>query len=534
MSHHVLQPRLVCESLLNCDKLSYNNSQHWIQSFKLVRRIVGGVDYKGVREIMKNCIEKATTLLPQGINSGVSAQAESLKSVLMYIFDRNAALLPGYFVVNEILKSYPENKTWPHWSLVTLVSDFLNSFRPAAAMVTCSNKWRLLPVVEHLGRAHLVSSWKLDSASLKFYLKGTVTYERILPYCSDVTSPQPQLVRYLLTQPYSKELVTHVLGLQKKRADSAVSSGRCLNLEQQLVELLFDAMTMAESGQYSQDVVTDLFKNIASDLIFYVLFQFVSFPHVISDLADKIERNQLKAGRDKLMWVLLQFISGSIQKNPTSDFVPVLRLYSMYSESEPLALPDMTHVSCAEMLAPTIIFIILNKKAVGESLRFAYKLPRALEKHHEYLMSMSKGPPTLNLSELTFNVPILCNVFSTTPELFQAPLTALIEACGGSGAAASAGAVQMPGYNCVAAAPVYPLPMEILDSLTVHAKISLIHAIVSHILKQTKNSVALSPGMVETYCRLLVFSEIESLGVKGFLTQLLPKVIHFKSSKYEN
>lgn len=31
-------------------------------------------------------------------------------------------------------------------------------------------------------------------------------------------------------------------------------------------------------------------------------------------------------GRDHLMWVLLQFLSGSIQKNQFSDFLPVLRL----------------------------------------------------------------------------------------------------------------------------------------------------------------------------------------------------------------
>ena len=48
---------------------------------------------------------------------------------------------------------------------------------------------------------------------------------------------------------------------------------------------------------------------------------------MISELAEHIERSKLRAGRDKLMWVLLQFISGSIAKNPTGDFLPVLRLY---------------------------------------------------------------------------------------------------------------------------------------------------------------------------------------------------------------
>lgn len=48
-------------------------------------------------------------------------------------------------------------------------------------------------------------------------------------------------------------------------------------------------------------------------------------------------------------------------------------------------------------------------------------------------------------------------------------------------------------------------------------------SIVSHIMKQaqTKNtmpaSTNMAPALVETYSRLLVYTEIESLGIKGFL-----------------
>ena len=94
----------------------------------------------------------------------------------------------------------------------------------------------------------------------------------------------------------------------------------------------------------------------------------MSFPHVISDLADQLEERNLTAGRDKLMWVLLQFISGSIQKNPTADFIPVLKLYNMYSETEPLPVPDINHPSCVEQLAATSILIHLKRKAAGENL----------------------------------------------------------------------------------------------------------------------------------------------------------------------
>ena len=87
VGHHVLTAQQVCDTILNSDKLVYTNGDHWVLSFNLVRKIVGGVNYKGVREIMKNCIEKAS-LLPTGINSGVTAQSESLRKLLEYIFDR--------------------------------------------------------------------------------------------------------------------------------------------------------------------------------------------------------------------------------------------------------------------------------------------------------------------------------------------------------------------------------------------------------------------------------------------------------------
>ena len=82
----------------------------------------------------------------------------------------------------------------------------------------------------------------------------------------------------------------------------------------------------------------------------------------------------------------------------------------------------------------------------------------------------------------------------------------------------------MPGNSCFAHGAIEPLPMDILDAMSVHAKMSLTHSIVTHILKHVnnmgsstssggsnKNVVYPSPAIVETYSRLMVFSEIESL-----------------------
>ena len=40
--------RLVCEALLVNEKLTPQNSDQWCQTLKLIRRIIGGVDYKVV------------------------------------------------------------------------------------------------------------------------------------------------------------------------------------------------------------------------------------------------------------------------------------------------------------------------------------------------------------------------------------------------------------------------------------------------------------------------------------------------------
>ena len=79
----------------------------------------------------------------------------------------------------------------------------------------------------------------------------------------------------------------------------------------------------------------------------------------------------------------------------------------MYDETEPLEVPDTTCPSCVESLAATAIFIHLKKKAGDNNLRFAFSLPPALERHQEFLTNISKSPCSLNISAITYNVPLL-------------------------------------------------------------------------------------------------------------------------------
>lgn len=84
--------RKVCETLLASDKLTPSQPLFWRGSFALIRRIVSNVDYKGVREIMKTCLEKAQ-LLPSRFSSSELANINALENAVQHIVDRQACLL---------------------------------------------------------------------------------------------------------------------------------------------------------------------------------------------------------------------------------------------------------------------------------------------------------------------------------------------------------------------------------------------------------------------------------------------------------
>ena len=62
------------------------------------------------------------------------------------------------------------------------------------------------PIVEPTGKAHAVSTWRLDPINLKFFIRGSLTYERTLPFGRDITMPQGRLRN---TQSISFQLISY-------------------------------------------------------------------------------------------------------------------------------------------------------------------------------------------------------------------------------------------------------------------------------------------------------------------------------------
>ncbi|KAJ8008996.1 hypothetical protein DPEC_G00084220 [Dallia pectoralis] len=505
----LLPPRMVCQALISSDNLEWERTQLWALTFRLIRKIIGGVDYKGVRDLLKALLDKIQTI-PNTVSSAVVQQLLAAREVVEYILDRNACLLPAYFAITEIRKLYPEG-TFSHWLLGSLISDFVDSFRPTARINSICGRCSLLPVVNNSGA--ICNSWKLDPTTLRFPLRG------MLPYDKDLFEPQTGLLRYVLEQPYSRDMVCNMLGLNKQHKQ------RCPVLEDQLVDLVVYAMERSETEEQFDDGGTSqlLWQHLSSQLIFFVLFQFASFPHMVLSLHQKLAGRGLIKGRDHLMWVLLQFISGSIQKNALADFLPVMKLFDLlYPEKECIPVPDISKPQSTHAFAMTCIWIHLNRKAQNDNSKLQIPIPHSLKLHHEFLQLCMRNK-SLGLTD--YKIALLCNAYSTNSECFTLPMGVLVESIYGNGSLR----ITLPGTNCTASGSVTPLPMNLLDSLTVHAKMSLIHSIATRVIKlaHAKSSLALAPALVETYSRLLVYMEIESLGIKGFISQLLPNV--FKS-----
>lgn len=515
VSKNFLPAKLVCETVLSSPNLTFENQVFWNASYSLIHRIIPSADYKGVRDQLKIMLDKVHTI-PSSTNISSLSQLNKLYCVFELIFDRNSALLPAYLVLDEIQKKmYPKGR-WPHWKFAKLLSDFVDSFHPTAQMVSIIGQPKLMPVVGY--SSTLGNAWELNTVSAKFELRGQ------LPYRKELQQQQTELLRYVIEQPFSRDMVCSMLGLNTK------SKQRSPILEEQIVELILTAMDRSETetdanlSEHASHPTLFLWQHLSSLVIYFVLFHYASFPHVVMNLHTKLLAKSYRNGREHLMWVFLQFISGAIQKNPLNDFLPIMKLYDiLYPETEPLPVPDLTKPGCTHTLAAASIWIHLTRKAdseTNEKNKLNRPLPPALKLHLEFLQQALSSSEPFTTDD--YRISLICNAYSTNSDSFARPMSYLVE---------SVQKTQGNGNGTSPSKQPAPLSMDLLDSLTIHSKMSLIHSIITQIMKisQTRGTTHPTSALIETYSRLLIYTEIESLGIKGFMTQVLNNVFRFSS-----
>lgn len=107
---------------------------------------------------------------------------------------------------------------------------------------------------------------------------------------------------------------------------------------------------------------------------------------MVLSLHDKLSKIKLKKGRDHLMWVLLQFISGSIQKSALSAFSPVMKLFDLlYPETEPLPVPSEITPESTVSFSMACVWVHLSRKAKSDNLNMHKVPPKPLVKLLDYL-----------------------------------------------------------------------------------------------------------------------------------------------------
>lgn len=132
----------------------------------------------------------------------------------------------------------------------------------------------------------------MDPSTTKFIYRGS------LPFEPELLSEQPQLLRHVMEQTYSKEILLTMLNLQKQQKQ------RCSSLEEQLVNMIIGAMQLSELADTNSNAsmgcdeqkfcpIEWFWLHISSQLIYFVLFQFVSFMHITISLYEKVHYHKL-------------------------------------------------------------------------------------------------------------------------------------------------------------------------------------------------------------------------------------------------
>lgn len=499
--------KAVCEALLSSENLDHHNQNSWMRSFGCIEEILPTVDYKGVRDILKYVLE-IIYLLPERFDTAIIPQLDTLYSAFSMILDREACLLPAYLGLDELQKKITQGSA-PVWKFAELFYHFIESFRPTAQIFSIINRPELLPVVG-FSNYQTNPSWRLDPISAKFQLKG------LLPYKDKFKEPQSGQVRYLLEQPNSKDMLCNILSLSSKPSQQT----RCSELIEQIACSLIRAMERSHAdieayGQSTAEVNEHLFQwiHLSNNMLFYIQTT-ISFNHLIDSLYDKIVSKNLKRGREHLMWALLQYITGS--PKTSADFIAVTKLFDiLYPGRTTLPIPKIDDFPLSpQLLAAASVWLQVVKRSEIDQARFSRPLPICLQQHYEYITNVKyfSEPP----SAISFRDACFLNAHGSGKNAY--PITNI-----------SDGLSRIDPINNPNPLSASPLPLALLDTFTTHSKMVLLHNLVQRIITiaqiQTKpgaqNIYILTPALIETYARLLIYTDSESFGVKSFFSHLI-------------
>lgn len=503
VQQHPYLGKAVCEALLNSEYLNYHKQDSWMISFGLINEILPNVDYKGVRDILKYLLEIIHTL-PERFDISIIPQLDTLHATFSIILDREACLLPAYLSLDEIQKKITQGRA-PIWNFAELFYHFVESFRPTAQLFSTFNRPELLPVVG-FSTNQGNPSWRLDPMSAKFQLKG------LLPYKDKLKEPQVGQLRYLLEQHFSREMIYNILSLNMKPTQIP----RCSELTEQLTISIVSMMERSPIDitlyeQQTTDTNEHLFQwlHMSNNMIHYIPHPSSnSFNNFVDTLCERIKAKNLVRGREHLMWAMLQYIT-STGKSNVGEFLSTTKLFDiLYSGRTVIPLPNLEFPLSPHVMAAASVWLQLTKRAEVEQTKFSRPPPQSLQLHLDYLNIKKQSQESVET--VSFKHAVLFNAF-----VAQAQFANFVDCL-----------TKLDPANNMNLMQAKPLSISLLDSLTSHCRIILLHSIaarISNIAIAKPDSPCpyiLTPALIETYGRLSTFADNDSYGVKSLVTQL--------------
>ncbi|XP_062520937.1 mediator of RNA polymerase II transcription subunit 23-like isoform X3 [Corticium candelabrum] len=506
----VVPYKLLFETLIH--DLDFNSSQSWMESFSGLSNHIQKVDYKvGCRELLILVLIKLCEC-PRAIPADKLSLVLAAKNFVGKLLDRKSGLLPGYIAYSAIAKHFPEGSS-THWAFEEMWQQFTNTFIALSDLISVKGRSDLSPVVGFSSSSGNV--WKLDSTNLKF------RRNHVLPFSEEQNEAQTKLLKAVVSQPCSKDTVTAMLSLNRQHRQ------RCLPLEEVLVDLLVMTINKSESSDETADSKI-IWDHLSSQLVFFVLSQFARFAGLVGLLYDKLcaQTKPIVKSRERLMWVLLQLFSPAIQTLQLSDLAPLFAIFKrLYPEQETCPLPELGTPQTSTAMAAAAVWMHMSTMLSRENAGLIRQPPPYLRLHLDYL---SQDKQTLlSHAREPLQIACLCNAFISVQETVTQLMSSLVERWSG-GSSPLANMVAMPGAcNLMAVGITEPCPLEVLDSLTTYAKMSLWNSVLNRVLKPVSGHghLCLSPALVETYSRLMVYMEMDyGLALKTFLGQAIPSV----------
>ena len=515
----VLSGREVCEclkELLNTDIESL--SMELLNFFDV---LIGCTDHKICQEIFTICIQE-TSKLPSVLSGIHHRVASKIKTIFVKLLDRENLVMPPICSYCDIMIAFDKPNVHPHWSVCELLNEYVSTFTCLTHLMTIENTEQFRPVIGHSSQAPL--GWKLDQTSLTFHTVNPSSF--ILRFCGPYSQAQTNLMLYTLKETHCRDFVVNTM-LMLRQGKGTI----CPVMEEVFMKLIKETAATSDENDLKKIKHWERLGGELSSLIFSSAVHLKNITEsLLKELKQHTTFSVLYQHRDFLMWTLHRLFSFCLKiiRVPRKEFLYIADIIKLlYPEQTALPLPDLNSPLSVVYLSAASLWSVFTTRS-SDNPGILDPTPGALVEHinllksphHQY--SLSDFTVCIALSHINDFIPNFVN----TPEAYSNPMRFLMESL-----YMSQQTTLLPG-NVQVVAALTPIPLDILDLLTAHAKMNFIVTITNHInkmadphdaLTQSSRSPGpyLAPALLETFARLLSYTEIDSNSLKMMMNLIV-------------